>query len=357
MAPKDSNLPPDPDVKVPAAVKRAAARAEAYYAAPANPAADPAQPVVPAQVQPAPQSATNPEPVPAQVQPAAEPPQPAPPPAPQPAPAPAEPPNYEHMYNSMKGRYDASSRTIGAMQEQMQQLGDELMRTQQVLQRGSVNPDTSLPGNIQPAYVTDEDRQNYGEDLINVTKRAALEAVAPTLTALQQENQQLRQAVTQQRTHTIYEKLDAGLPNWREINQNPRWLAWLRLRDFNSSPVRQEQLNRSMQAADAPRVLAFFQRFQDEEVATGQMPAPQPPQPPTGEPRPAAIPLTTLAAPGRPNPATGNTQVPDTKPVYTHADIATFYDYVRKGVYAGQEALKAQIEADIFAAQKEGRVR
>ena len=51
------------------------------------------------------------------------------------------------------------------------------------------------------------------------------------------------------------------------------------------------------------------------------------------------------------------TQVPDTKPVYTHDDIKTFYRYVQQGVYAGQEALKQQIEADIFAAQREGRVR
>jgi len=216
---------------------------------------------------------------------------------------------------------------------------------------------STLPPDIKPAYVTPEDVKNFGPDLIDLAKRAGLEAVAPQLTALERENQQLRQQVTQTRTQDIYEKLDLGLSTWREINTNPRWLQWLRLRDFNSAPLRQEQLNRAMQAADAPRVLDFFNRFLSEEVATGQMPAPQPPQPPAPEPRPAAISLTTLAAPGRPNPATGNTQVPDTKPVYTHDDIKTFYRYVQQGVYAGQEALKQQIEADIFAAQREGRVR
>src|SRR5208282_4772659 len=350
MAPKDSTLPIDPNVKVPEAVKRAAAKAEAHYQ-PANPPADPAQPPVPVQVQPA----SEPANIPAQVQPPE--PQPAPPPVPQPAPAPAapvEPPNYEHMYNSMKGRYDASQRTIGGMQEQMQQLGDELMRTQQVMQRPG---NAVLPPDIKPAYITDEDVKNYGPDLLDVTKRAALEAVAPALTALQQENQQLRQQVTQTRTQDIYEKLDNGLSTWREINDNPRWRNWLRLRDFNSAPLRQEQLNRAMQAADAPRVLDFFNRFLAEEVATGQMPAPQSSQPPAPEPRAAAVKLTTLAAPGRPNPATGNSQVPDSKPVYTHQDITDFYSYVRKGVYVGQEPLKQQIEADIFAAQREGRVR
>src|SRR5208282_6824243 len=114
MASKDSTLPIDPNVKVPEAVKRAAAKAEAHYQ-PANSAPDVALVPVPVQVQPAPEPALiNPN-VPAQVQPPE--PQSAPPPVPQPAPAPvpaapAEPLNYEHMYNSMKGRYDASQRTI-----------------------------------------------------------------------------------------------------------------------------------------------------------------------------------------------------------------------------------------------------
>ena len=356
MAPKDSTLPIDPNVKVPAAVRRAAAKADAYYVPPA-PVPDPAQtpPVaapaaapVPAQVPPV--ESAIPAPVAA---PAA--PQPAPPAAPQQPAAPPEPPNYEHMYNSMKGRYDASLRIQGGMQEQLQQLGDELMRTQHMIRGGNINPDVTLPGDIKPAYITDEDVKNYGSELIDVTKRAALEAVAPTLTALQQENQRLHQQVNQQQRQSIYERLDEGMPTWRDVNTNPRWLAWLRLRDFNSAPVRQEQLNRAMQAADAPRVLNFFERFLAEEVATGQMPSPQPTPPPT--PVTAAIPMTTLAAPGRPNPAPGNTQVPDSKPVYTHQDIKDFYEYVRKGVYVGQEALKQQIEADIFAAQREGRVR
>ena len=350
MASKDSTLPLDPNVKVPDAVKRAAAKAESHYQ-PVTPDPAQVQPTVPVQVQPAV------EPAPALVPPAPapEPPQPTPQPAPAPT-APPEPPNYEHMYNSMKGRYDAAQRTIGGMQEQMGQLGDELMRTQQMF-RGNVNPSSTLPGDIKPAYVTPEDINNFGEPLIDLTKRAALEAVAPTLTALQQENRRLNQQVNQQRQQNIYEKLDDAMPTWRDVNSNPRWLSWLRLRDFNSAPLRQEQLNRAMQAADAPRVLDFFKRFQDEEVATGQMPAPQSPQPPNSEPRAAAIPLTTLAAPGRPNPASGNSQVPDSKPVYTHKDVSDFYDYVRKGVYVGQEQLKQQIEADIFAAQREGRIR
>lgn len=356
MATSQLSLPVDPDIKVPEAVRRAAAKAESFYAA--NPPADPAQPVVPAREQPAPEPAINPAQVPVQVQTQAPPPPPtqAPPPPPTQAPAPQEPPNFEHQYNSMKGRYDASQRTIGSLQEQMSQMGDELMRVQQVLTNPNINRNPSLSPDIKPAYITDEDVKNYGADLIDVTKRAALEAVAPTLTALQQENQRLNQQVSQQRTQGIYERLDESMPDWRQVNEDPRWRQWLRLRDFNSSPVRQEQLNMAMRAADAPRVLAFFKRFQDEEAATGQTSVSQPPQP-QSEPRVAAIPLASLASPGRLNPAPGNTQAPDAKPIWSHAEIKNFYNAVRTNYFAGRDADKARIEADIFAAQREGRVR
>ena len=49
--------------------------------------------------------------------------------------------------------------------------------------------------------------------------------------------------------------------------------------------------------------------------------------------------------------------VPSGKPVYTHAQIAELYARHRKDAYAGREAEWNRIEADIFAAQREGRVQ
>ena len=44
------------------------------------------------------------------------------------------------------------------------------------------------------------------------------------------------------------------------------------------------------------------------------------------------------------------------KPSYTTADIAAFYDDIRKGKFKGREDERAKIERDIFAAQAEGRI-
>jgi hypothetical protein len=45
------------------------------------------------------------------------------------------------------------------------------------------------------------------------------------------------------------------------------------------------------------------------------------------------------------------------KPVYTREQIGELYELHRKGAYAGREAEWARQEADIFAAQREGRVQ
>jgi hypothetical protein len=63
-----------------------------------------------------------------------------------------------------------------------------------------------------------------------------------------------------------------------------------------------------------------------------------------------------LAAPGRAKtaaPAGG----PAEKPFFTTAQITQFYSAVNRGEYRGREDEQKQIENQIFAAQREGRIR
>jgi hypothetical protein len=45
---------------------------------------------------------------------------------------------------------------------------------------------------MSPQLITEEDHQNYGSELVDMTKRAALEALGPELNALRAENNHLR---------------------------------------------------------------------------------------------------------------------------------------------------------------------
>ncbi len=340
--------PIDESVQVPESVKRAAAAAEAAHKEAYQTPDPPAEP--PAETPPA-EPVAAPDTPPAPIAP--EPP-PPPPPAPEPPPTPpvaVTPEQWEHRYHSMRGRYEQASTTIGTMQEQMQQLGDELMRTQSMLQQR-----TPQAPQQPKKLVTDEDVKVYGPELLDVVTRAAEEAMAPKFAAMGQENQRLQAQVAQQAKAGMYNILDEQVPQWREINHNPRFVQWLRLPDIYSGEIRQSMLNRAFQAAQAPRVAAFFKGFVNDEVATGQMAPPTDPRA-APAPRVAAVSLETLAAPGRARPATGDSQVPLDKPIYSRNQIADFYTLVRQGKYNGRDQDKQRDEAAIFAAQREGRVR
>jgi hypothetical protein len=186
-----------------------------------------------------------------------------------------------------------------------------------------------------------------------------MEAVSPELERLNNENVELRQRNAQAARASLYDSLDSSVPTWREINTSPRFVQWLRSRDVYSGAVRHNMLSAAFQAANAPRVAEFFKGFLREEAATGNVNEPNPQSEPQGKPTPrqAAVSLESLAAPGRARPATGDTQVPVDKPIYTHKQVAAFYVNVRRGFYNGRPEVKDADEAMIFAAQREGRIR
>jgi hypothetical protein len=146
--------------------------------------------------------------------------------------------------------------------------------------------------------------------------------------------------------------LDAQVPNWRELNSNSEFLSWLNLPDAYSGAIRKELLTAAYNRSDANRVAAFFKGFISDEAATNPASYSQPDH---VAPRSNKVSLETLAAPGRAKTAAAS--APAEKPIFTRAHITEFYSDVRRGKYAGKEAEKDRIEKDIFAAQREGRIR
>ncbi len=349
-------LPPvDTSVALPPSVRRAAEAANALHAA--------------SYQQPAPE----PDPAPAateaavaQPEPPAAPPEPAPAPQPEPPPpapdrlstaeerAAAEPGSWEQRYYGMEGRWKQAQVSLGQMQQQLSELGDELTRTQQIVQQQPRQQPQPPP----QTFVTDQDVQTYGPELLDMIQRAARQAVSPDLQAVTQQTRHVSQQIAKQGTAGLYQQLDQHVPTWKEVNTDPRFRQWCRLPDVYSGQVRGKLLNAAFQAADAPRVVAFFQGFLNEEVATGNAPAPQAQAAAPAAPRQAAVDLATLAAPGRAKPATGNTTASSAdKPSFTIAQIKAFYSKPVRDSYIGREADRLRDEQEIFRAQKEGRVR
>jgi hypothetical protein len=173
-------------------------------------------------------------------------------------------------------------------------------------------------------YLTQSDVDNFGGDLIDFARRAASHELAPRLQNLEAQNAHLHQRLAREARHRLDMQVEHLVPNYREIDRDPRWHAWLSEVDPLTGRVRQNVLNDAINAGSAARVKALFDGFQREADQAA----------PTAR--------TAFAASAD-------------KPTYTREQIGQLYERHRKGAFS--EKTWARIEADIFAAQHEGRVQ
>jgi hypothetical protein len=177
------------------------------------------------------------------------------------------------------------------------------------------------------SYLTHQDVENYGPELIDVTQRAALHAVTPHLQMIAEDNAMLRNRLAVEARHRLDAQVERAVPDYREIDHNPLWHRWLLGIDSLSGRVRQLLLNEAISAGDARRVKEFFAQFK-REAGGAQTPA---------------------ASRSR------SSRAPSGQQIYTPKMIGQIYERRRKGEFS-DEAF-AKIEADIFDAQKSGRVQ
>jgi hypothetical protein len=182
-------------------------------------------------------------------------------------------------------------------------------------------------------YLTQDDVNNYGHELIDVTQRAALHAVGPALEGLAQQNEELRQRLAVEARRNLDQRVAAAVPNYQAIDRDPRWHRWLLQVDPLSGHPRQLLLNDAIASGSDARIAAFFRGFQQ---AAGDSPSS----------------ASAGAAPGRTRSASstrGRT--------YSRDEVAKLYDQHRRGAYAGREAEWAKLEVDIIRAGAEGRIQ
>lgn len=361
-------LPPiDTNVKVPRGVVASSAKAdEIHKAAYPDAASSEGAPAAPTNVEATQPQPTNPTPPPPHPPPL----QPNPPQPPPASPVPQETAeDWKQRYSSLKGRFDQQSGQLANTNARLASL-ESLVST---LQRPA--PPTQQPASPQKSFtkrVTDEEVKEYGEDMIKMVQKAALDAVEPILeqrvsTVRNEVQTDLRKTegklgtVEREASISAHQRLldylDKNSVHWRALNRHPKFHTWLGLTDPLSGAIRKSLLDDAVRRGDAARAATFYDRFLAEEgspaPAQGQ-PSSQPPPTNGGNGAPKMT-LESLAAPGRPAASGAAPTVPETKEIITRAQISTFYNAKNKGQYSAEEAKR--LEAEIFAAQKEGRIR
>ena len=294
----------------------------------------------------------------------------------QPAPQPAPPPNaappaedeqtWEQRYKSQQGRLEQALKSNQALVDRLNDM-DRQIATMRV--RGAETgdrPPAAVPV-TRPKLITDEEVQEYGEELLTVVGKRAKEEFSPELESLVERLKRLEGRVegvgtvmekTQQQE--LYSSLSSAVPDWRAINKSDDFKLWLQQPDTYSGRRRHDMLKEAFSRQDGNRVVAFFRGFLTEAtglppIPQGQGPSAPPLAPPNGAGNGSGKPsLADFAAPGRARSAPQ--QLPPDKPTYTQAQIAKFSADKLMGRYRGREADAEAIERDIYQAQHEGRI-
>lgn len=291
---------------------------------------------------------------------------PAPPPTQSPAPPPTQAPvpatteDWQQKFNSLRGKYDKevpqlNARARAAEQENAR-LNSAVLSLQNEMAQLSMRttPASAMtPANTKPK-LTEEDEQ-YGEELVVAARRWARDELNPVVAELQAKLDRLESQTTQVSTQSLKGNadnyLDSSTPNWRRLNTDAGFIAWVNEFDPFTGQKRLDLMREAYTKGDGPRASAFFSAYEREHTAIEGSPTADT-QTPTGA---DAQPLETFAAPGRGRPMGAG--APAQKHIWTSADISAFYQDVARGQFRGTEQERLATERDLHAAVAEGRYR
>lgn len=238
-----------------------------------------------------------------------------------PAPTPEEDPSWKRRYEVLNGKYQAEIPRMAA----------EIRGLKEKLSQAEARQTVAAPA---PSKLKPEDREEYGE-LIDVIQRAAADVVPQDVGEIKQTVEQLKGETMRLAKDRFFSDLTRRAPQWESLNEDKGFLTWLSGFDVASGRLRSELFDDACASFDTTRVAHFFTTYGSE-----QEPEPQAPDPLAQHVEP---PTQRVSVP------------PPGKKLWRTNEITAFYAGVRSGQYSREDA--ARIEADIFAAQTEGRIR
>ena len=238
-----------------------------------------------------------------------------------------EPPkaDFEHKYRVLQGMYEADVKQVKRSQ---QELAAEIA----ALKKAPAPP---------PAQPDAKDIDTFGADLIAMVQRyaeAQQAAVDARLIALEQKVGMVAEQATGNAKRSFFQELERAVPDYRDINADDRWLAWLGEQDSMFGFTRQAALDDAQAKGDVARLAGFFSAFKNSLPA-----APAPDASLSQQVVPSGV--------GSPTPLRE-----PAKPRISQKAITDFYNDVSRGKYAGRDDVMNQLEMQINLAVAEGRV-
>jgi len=270
-----------------------------------------------------------------------------------PAPEP-KPEDFQHKYQVLQGKYN---KEVPELKATVRQLESQIVGLRELIANLNT-PSSEATAAAKPAQ--DEDLNpdafaDYGDDIQKLA--ATAKRLDSTVKKLEAEQAQTKKTAEQIEEERFFNRVSELKPNWREVDDNPDWHAWLHEPcPLTGAEKRGILLKNAFDARDAKRAVALFKQFEMEKgiVAKEAGPGPEAEETIT-EPKPDAK-KARLESRMAPDTAPGDLGRDSKKRNYTRAWIKKFYEDCTRGAYP-DDAKRIAIERDILAASAEGRIK
>ena len=252
---------------------------------------------------------------------------------------------YKQKYKTLMGKYDAE---VPRLHQQVREMTEATKQLQEELKALKVEPTKSKE---KVSLVTDADRAEFGEELLDVQRRVAQEVSQGYEGRLEQQDaviKELREELAKTGSQVgevgFSQRLNQAVPDFPQIDNDERWVAWLNEHDPMLRGPRRVQAQQAFDAGDVEAIAHYVSMWKETLAA------------PT-EAKPNQAELEKQVAPNRSANSVRTQSTTQNSKIYSPKDADRAWNKVRTLNTRGQYAEAEKLEADLTVAYMEGRVR
>lgn len=252
---------------------------------------------------------------------------------------------FKQKYKTLMGKYDAE---VPRLHQQVREMTEATKQLQEELKALKVEPTKSKE---KVSLVTDADRAEFGEELLDVQRRVAQEVSQGYEGRLEQQDaviKELREELAKTGSQVgevgFSQRLNQAVPDFPQIDNDERWVAWLNEHDPMLRGPRRVQAQQAFDAGDVEAIAHYVSMWKETLAA------------PT-EAKPNQAELEKQVAPNRSANSVRTQSTTQNSKIYSPRDADKAWNKVRTLNTRGQYAEAEKLEADLTAAYMEGRVR
>ena len=254
---------------------------------------------------------------------------------------------FKQKYSTLKGKYDAE---VPRLHQQVRELTEQM---------NAIRKDAEAAKKVEAekpkekvSYVTDADREEYGDDLIDFQRRVAKEVSQENEERFEQQArviEELREQVSNTGSQVgevgFTQKLNVLVPGFDQLDNDERWVAWLNEVDPMTRGPRRDQAQAAFNSGDAEAVAHYVSLFRGsvEPIANGKSDR--------------QTELEKQVAPNRSASSTATRSVGKDAKVYSANELTKSWNKIRTLNTDGKYDDAAKLEAELTLAYMEGRVK